>query len=119
MLSVWQKLEEENREFFKAYHVRLLLKNQILVFNKLLEKQVELMQKVCPPGVASIPLSNGSSSSTCMAFSFFCHIFVYMMDYITFSISYLILLHEKKNILLSGWCVAIFICFAIKGHTRQ
>lgn len=61
---VWQKLEEENREFFKAYHVRLLLKNQILVFNKLLEKQVELMQKVCPPGVASVPLSNGSSSST-------------------------------------------------------
>ncbi|XP_020256636.1 uncharacterized protein LOC109833394 isoform X2 [Asparagus officinalis] len=61
---VWQKLEEENREFFKAYHVRLLLKNQILVFNKLLEKQVELMQKVCPPGVSSVPLSNGSSSSS-------------------------------------------------------
>lgn len=61
---VWQKLEEENREFFKAYHVRLLLKNQILIFNKLLEKQVELMQKVCPPGVTSVPLSNGSSSST-------------------------------------------------------
>ncbi|ONK65571.1 uncharacterized protein A4U43_C07F38460 [Asparagus officinalis] len=55
---VWLKLEEENREFFKAYHVRLLLKNQIIVFNKLLEKQVELMQKVCPP-----PLSNGSTSS--------------------------------------------------------
>ncbi|XP_008799894.2 uncharacterized protein LOC103714431 isoform X1 [Phoenix dactylifera] len=61
---VWQRLEKENQEFFKAYHVRLMLKNQILVFNKLLEKQVELMHKVCPSGVASMPLSNGSNSST-------------------------------------------------------
>ncbi|WOL05225.1 hypothetical protein Cni_G13952 [Canna indica] len=60
---VWQKLEEENREFFEAYHVRLILKNQIMVFNKLLEKQVEMMQKACPSGVASIPLPNGSGSS--------------------------------------------------------
>ncbi|KAG1368735.1 hypothetical protein COCNU_14G012030 [Cocos nucifera] len=60
---VWQKLEEENREFFKAYHVRLMLKNQIMVFNNLLEKQVELMHKVCSSGVAPIPLSNGSNSS--------------------------------------------------------
>ncbi|XP_010276607.1 PREDICTED: uncharacterized protein LOC104611307 isoform X2 [Nelumbo nucifera] len=43
---VWQKLEEENREFFKAYHVRLMVKNQILIFNRLLEKQVELMHKI-------------------------------------------------------------------------
>ncbi|PKA52555.1 hypothetical protein AXF42_Ash001535 [Apostasia shenzhenica] len=61
---VWQKLEEENRDFFRAYHVRLMLKNQILVFNKLLEKQVELMRKTCPPGVGSVPISNGSCSST-------------------------------------------------------
>ncbi|XP_042468838.1 uncharacterized protein LOC122051686 isoform X1 [Zingiber officinale] len=59
---VWQKLEEENQEFFKAYHVRLILKNQIVVFNKLLEKQVELMRKACPPGVAVLPFSNGSNS---------------------------------------------------------
>ncbi|XP_020578551.1 uncharacterized protein LOC110023459 isoform X1 [Phalaenopsis equestris] len=61
---VWQKLEEENRDFFKAYHVRLMLKNQIMVFNKLLEKQVELMNKVCSSGVGSAPLSHGSCSST-------------------------------------------------------
>lgn len=61
---VWQKLEEENREFFKAYHVRLMLKDQIVLFNKLLEKQDELMREVCPPRVASIPLSNGSNTST-------------------------------------------------------
>ncbi|KAJ6808800.1 uncharacterized protein M6B38_279110 [Iris pallida] len=60
---VWQKLEEENRDFFKAYHVRLMLKNQIIIFNKLLEKQVELMRKVGSSGVASVPASNGSSSS--------------------------------------------------------
>ncbi|CAL9063464.1 unnamed protein product [Musa banksii] len=59
---VWQKLEEENREFFKAYHIRLILKNQILLFNKLLEKQVELMQKECPPGVAILPIPNASHS---------------------------------------------------------
>ncbi|KAJ6793336.1 Uncharacterized protein M6B38_235780 [Iris pallida] len=61
---VWQKLEEENREFFQAYHVRLILKNQITIFNKLLEKQVDLMHKIGPSGVASVPVSNGSSSST-------------------------------------------------------
>ncbi|XP_074581273.1 uncharacterized protein LOC141837800 isoform X2 [Curcuma longa] len=59
---VWQKLEEENQEFFKAYHLRLILKNQIVVFNNLLEKQVELMQKACPPGVAALPFTNGSNS---------------------------------------------------------
>ncbi|CAL9759166.1 unnamed protein product [Musa acuminata subsp. burmannicoides] len=59
---VWQKLEEENREFFKAYHIRLILKNQILLFNKLLEKQVELMQKACPSGVAILPIPNASHS---------------------------------------------------------
>ncbi|URD77443.1 plant-specific domain TIGR01589 family protein [Musa troglodytarum] len=63
---VWQKLEEENREFFEAYHVRLILKNQILVFNRLLEKQVELMQRACPSGVAAVPHPNGSNSS-CMS----------------------------------------------------
>ncbi|XP_009420777.2 uncharacterized protein LOC104000451 [Musa acuminata AAA Group] len=59
---VWQKLEEENREFFEAYHVRLILKNQILVFNRLLEKQVELMQEACPTGIATISLPNGSNA---------------------------------------------------------
>ncbi|XP_074571690.1 uncharacterized protein LOC141828210 isoform X2 [Curcuma longa] len=60
---VWQKLEEENREFFEAYHVRLIVKNQIMVFNKLLEKQVEMMQTACPSSVSSMPLPNGSNSS--------------------------------------------------------
>lgn len=59
---VWQKLEEENREFFKAYHVRLMVKNQIMIFNKLLEQQVELMRKMPHAGVASLPICNGSQT---------------------------------------------------------
>ncbi|XP_068664360.1 uncharacterized protein [Aristolochia californica] len=63
---VWQKLEEENREFFKAYHVRLKVKHQIMIFNKLLEQQVELMREICPAGVAASPVSNGSSYSSAL-----------------------------------------------------
>ncbi|KAF7077956.1 hypothetical protein CFC21_082448 [Triticum aestivum] len=62
---VWQKLEEENPEFFKAYYVRLMLKNQINVFNKLLAHQCRLMNKD-PSGALSITPTapNGSDSST-------------------------------------------------------
>jgi uncharacterized protein (TIGR01589 family) len=37
---VWQKLEEQNSEFFKLYYIRLKLKEQIVMFNYLLEQQV-------------------------------------------------------------------------------
>ncbi|KAL2465934.1 Uncharacterized protein Adt_41785 [Abeliophyllum distichum] len=57
---VWQKLEAENQLFFKAYHLRLLVKDHILQFNDLLERQVELIHQICPTGVDPIPLSNGS-----------------------------------------------------------
>ncbi|PIN10475.1 Angiotensin-converting enzyme 2 [Handroanthus impetiginosus] len=57
---VWQKLEAENQEFFRAYHLRLIVKDQITRFNQLLERQVELMHQVRQTGVASVPLSNGS-----------------------------------------------------------
>ncbi|XP_022745835.1 uncharacterized protein LOC111296062 isoform X2 [Durio zibethinus] len=56
---VWQKLEEENREFFEAYYLRLMVKQQIMEFNKLLEQQVQLMHQIHPTGVSSIPNSNG------------------------------------------------------------
>ncbi|KAH1258004.1 hypothetical protein GmHk_03G007847 [Glycine max] len=55
----WQKLEEENEEFFKAYYARLVLKQQIMQFNKLLDQQVQLMQ-LHSSAVASLPMSNGS-----------------------------------------------------------
>nr|KYP46336.1 hypothetical protein KK1_032058 [Cajanus cajan] len=56
---VWQKLEEENEEFFQAYYARLVLKQQIMQFNKLLDQQVQLMQ-LHSTAVASLPTSNGS-----------------------------------------------------------
>ncbi|XP_027366552.1 uncharacterized protein LOC113872879 [Abrus precatorius] len=56
---VWQKLEEENQEFFKAYYLRLLLKEQITEFNRLLKEHAELSQ-LHSTSVASLPNSNGS-----------------------------------------------------------
>ncbi|XWS59023.1 hypothetical protein CRYUN_Cryun08bG0085100 [Craigia yunnanensis] len=56
---VWQKLEEENTEFFQAYYMRLMVKQQIMEFNKLLEQQVQLMRQIHPTGVSSISNSNG------------------------------------------------------------
>jgi hypothetical protein len=61
--TVWQKLEEENPEFFKAYYLRLMLKNQITAFNKLLEDQFQLMNKDYSSGIPSMPLTNGSNST--------------------------------------------------------
>ncbi|XP_010552966.1 PREDICTED: uncharacterized protein LOC104823210 isoform X2 [Tarenaya hassleriana] len=57
---VWQKLEEENRDFFKAYYLRLTVKHQIMEFNKLLEQQVQLMRQLHPTGVAPVQTTNGS-----------------------------------------------------------
>ncbi|KAF8379684.1 hypothetical protein HHK36_029128 [Tetracentron sinense] len=54
---VWQKLEEENAEFFRAYYTRLKLKKQIILFNHLLEHQYHLMNY--PPKVPLAPLQNG------------------------------------------------------------
>ncbi|XP_075474689.1 uncharacterized protein LOC142505543 isoform X2 [Primulina tabacum] len=56
---VWQKLESENQEFFKAYNLRLMVKDQILQFNQLLARQVDLMHQSRPMGPPSIPLTNG------------------------------------------------------------
>lgn len=56
---VWQKLEQQNQEFFKAYHLRLMLKEQIMEFNRLLGRQVALMHHVETAGVSFQPI-NGS-----------------------------------------------------------
>lgn len=57
---LWQRLEEENQEFFEVYHIRLALKEQIQRFNDLLKQQALLMGKIQSTGVASMPVSNGS-----------------------------------------------------------
>ncbi|KAK8590211.1 hypothetical protein V6N12_024591 [Hibiscus sabdariffa] len=56
---VWQKLEEENREFFQAYYLKLMVKQQIMEFNKLLEQQVQIMHWIHPSRLSPIPNSNG------------------------------------------------------------
>ncbi|WMV06765.1 hypothetical protein MTR67_000150 [Solanum verrucosum] len=55
---VWQKLEEENQEFFQAYYLKLMVKEQIIEFNRLLSEQVKMTQQV-PSAIASLPISNG------------------------------------------------------------
>ena len=40
---MWQKLEEQNPEFFKAYYTRLKVKDQMELFNTLLEYQAQLL----------------------------------------------------------------------------
>ncbi|KAG4938062.1 hypothetical protein AAZX31_16G023900 [Glycine max] len=56
---VWQKLEEENADFFRAYYIRLKLKKQILLFNHLLEHQYHLMKCPMPAKVPLAPIQNG------------------------------------------------------------
>ncbi|KAF3782567.1 hypothetical protein EJ110_NYTH33868 [Nymphaea thermarum] len=56
---VWQKLEEENSDFFRAYYIRLKLKKQIMLFNHLLEQQYRLMKCPVPPKVPLAPMQNG------------------------------------------------------------
>ncbi|CAI9776748.1 unnamed protein product [Fraxinus pennsylvanica] len=60
---VWRRLEEQNPEFFNAYYLKLLVKEQIMEFNRLLSEQVELMCRTGSIGMTSIPTSNGSHVS--------------------------------------------------------
>ena len=46
---VWQKLEEQNQEFFRAYYTRLKLKDQIVLFNHLLDEQVKMLSRMPRP----------------------------------------------------------------------
>ncbi|KAH7557766.1 hypothetical protein JRO89_XS11G0217200 [Xanthoceras sorbifolium] len=57
---VWQKLVEENEDFFKAYDIRLKLKRQITMFNKLLEQQYTLMES---HGSLKVPLASMQNGS--------------------------------------------------------
>jgi len=42
---VWQKLEQQNPEFFNAYNLRLRVKEQITAFNYLASQQLQALQK--------------------------------------------------------------------------
>ncbi|KAL6513729.1 hypothetical protein OROHE_019589 [Orobanche hederae] len=60
---VWQRLEEENQEFFKAYYLKLLVKDQIMEFNRLLSEQVDLMHRIGLSGMGPVLPSNRSHVS--------------------------------------------------------
>ena len=53
-----QKLEEQNPQFFQAYYTRLKLKDQIVLFNHLLDQQVSIVQRYqwnrIPPQVTGV-----------------------------------------------------------------
>ena len=68
---VWQKLEEQNPDFFRAYFTRLKLKDQINLFNHLLEQQVNVVQRMQrgwmqPPGVVVQPRAGTPMQSVAM-----------------------------------------------------
>jgi hypothetical protein len=42
---VWQKLEEQNPDFFRAYYTRLKLKDQIILFNHILQQQLDQCER--------------------------------------------------------------------------
>jgi len=45
---VWQKLEEQNPTFFEAYHARLRIHDQMIVFNQLVQRHLFLLPRVSP-----------------------------------------------------------------------
>ena len=55
-MQVWQKLEEQNPDFFKAYITRLKLKDQINLFNHLLEQQIQVSSSLCDDAAAHLPV---------------------------------------------------------------
>ncbi|KAL3828867.1 hypothetical protein ACJIZ3_017669 [Penstemon smallii] len=69
---VWQRLEEENPDFFKAYYLKLLVKDQILEFNRLISEQVNLMHRIGLTGIAPVLTSNGSHVSPTQQISTSC-----------------------------------------------
>ncbi|PHU01652.1 hypothetical protein BC332_31439 [Capsicum chinense] len=60
--NLWEKPEEENQELFQAYYLKLMVKEQIIEFNRLLAEQVKMTQKFSS-AIASLPMSNGCNIS--------------------------------------------------------
>lgn len=62
---MWQKLEEQNPEFFKAYHQRLKVKEQISLYNFLVSEQYRVMERRKNGSVAlrQVPLSQPTGTT--------------------------------------------------------
>mmetsp|Transcript_5742 Transcript_5742/g.17547 ORF Transcript_5742/g.17547 Transcript_5742/m.17547 type:complete len:214 (-) Transcript_5742:86-727(-) len=52
---VWQKLEDLHPAFFAEYHARSKLKEQIVMFNYLLEQQVSMVNKLYSGWMSAMP----------------------------------------------------------------
>jgi hypothetical protein len=58
---VWQKLLDQNPNFFYGYALRLRLKDQIIAFNYLIDQHSKMLQQQ-QPGNSSSSSSSSSSS---------------------------------------------------------
>ncbi|KAI5561881.1 hypothetical protein POPTR_015G019500v4 [Populus trichocarpa] len=56
---VWNRLEQENAGFFKAYYTKLVLKKQIAQFNELLENHHNLLSYAAPLEAPLAPMQEG------------------------------------------------------------
>ncbi len=57
---VWNKLEEQNPQFFQLYYTSIKLKDQIVAFNYLVGQQVRMnfdLIRTCDCGCVASPLS--------------------------------------------------------------
>eukprot|EP01122_Echinamoeba_exundans_P014792 TRINITY_DN6776_c0_g1_i1.p1 TRINITY_DN6776_c0_g1~~TRINITY_DN6776_c0_g1_i1.p1 ORF type:complete len:372 (+),score=63.20 TRINITY_DN6776_c0_g1_i1:123-1238(+) len=60
--SVWRRLESENPDFFDYYRIRLKIKEQIRVFNTLVQMQAQAVKNTPPPPVSVRPAEVGDLS---------------------------------------------------------
>lgn len=111
-LTVWKKLEEENAEFFKAYYLRLMVKHQVIEYNKLLEQQVHHMRLMHPTGAASVQNRNGShvpSSKICLELHFDFH-FLYESELIDNCSHFLCILIVVNNVSFNSESATVMLC---------
>ncbi|GAB4843928.1 hypothetical protein Ancab_013892 [Ancistrocladus abbreviatus] len=60
----WMELEQQNPKFFEAYRHWLALKDDIILFNELLEKQVEMMKQIRSSDSSSSPPEDKSKRTS-------------------------------------------------------
>nr|XP_009791369.1 PREDICTED: uncharacterized protein LOC104238647 isoform X1 [Nicotiana sylvestris]XP_009791370.1 PREDICTED: uncharacterized protein LOC104238647 isoform X1 [Nicotiana sylvestris]XP_009791371.1 PREDICTED: uncharacterized protein LOC104238647 isoform X1 [Nicotiana sylvestris]XP_009791372.1 PREDICTED: uncharacterized protein LOC104238647 isoform X1 [Nicotiana sylvestris] len=65
-LAVWLKLEEENQEFFQAYHLKLMVKEQIMEFNRLLAEQVKMTHQLPSLAFQYFCNNNNNNNKPCV-----------------------------------------------------
>lgn len=104
---MWQKLEEENADFFRAYYIRLKLKKQIILFNHLLEHQYHLMKYPVPPKVPLAPMQNGIHPMPGNL------IFLFQVDNYSSSYKFLIFKGLVRNVAMIYSCICIFYYYTV------